>query len=103
VRYSQVADRLAGEMKPGDVWISWPYFAACPLYPYRALPDPIMPLTTAEFLEAVRTRPADHDCFVLMAKADENLDPVLKQGPLWVEYPNGTILLKLPRGPAAAR
>jgi hypothetical protein len=102
VRYSKVANRLASEMKPGDVWISWPYFAACPLYPYRALPDPIMALTRDEFLEAVHHRPADHACFVLMARTDENIDPVLKQAPLRVEYANGTVLLKLPPAPAAA-
>jgi hypothetical protein len=100
LRYSEVADRLASEMKPGDVWISWPYFACLPLYPYGALSAPIMPLTGGEFVEALHHRPTDHACFVLIAKADENSDPALKQATLRVEYPNGLILLKLPSAPA---
>jgi hypothetical protein len=99
VRYSELADRLASEMKPGDIWISWPYFAGFSLYPYRALPAPIMPLTGREFVEAVHNRPPDHACFVLIAKVDEKSDPALMQAALRVEYPNGLILLKLPPGP----
>jgi hypothetical protein len=57
-------------------------------------------VTGSEFVEAVHHQPTDHACFVLMAKADENSDPVLKQAPLRVEYPNGLILLKLPSAPA---
>lgn len=96
IPYSPVARRLAAEIKPGDVWISWPYFACCPLYPYADLPEPIMPITGDEFHEALHNRPADHACFVWMNKTDEGADPVLKQAVMRVEYPNGMILLKLP-------
>jgi hypothetical protein len=101
VRYSQVADLLAREMEPGDIWISWPYFLGCPLYPYRPeLPEPVMPITLDEFKEAVRRRPVDHTCFVLMVLADENADPALRQ-PVWrLEYPNGMVLLKLAPKPS---
>jgi hypothetical protein len=101
-RFSAIADRLAGELEPGDVWISWPYFACCPLYPYRELPEPIMPTTVPELEAALRDRPADHACFVLIADVYEGLDPVLERATLRVRYPNGLLLLKLPPkgGPA---
>jgi hypothetical protein len=83
-------------MKPGDLWINWPYFIGCPLYPYHPeLPEPIMALTGDEFREALRKRPANHDCFVLVATSDQNADPALKQTTWRVEYPNGMVLLKL--------
>jgi hypothetical protein len=95
-RYSEVATRLAAELKPGDVWVSWPYFACCPLYPYASLPEPIMPLTGVEFVTALHNRPDDRACFVFMNEVDENVDPALKQATLRVKYPNGMVLLKLP-------
>jgi hypothetical protein len=96
VRYSEVADLLARQMRPGDVWISWPYFLACPLYPYRQLPDPVMPITFPEFKKAVQERPSNHACFVLMAPANQHDDPTLEHPEWRLEYPNGMILLKLP-------
>jgi hypothetical protein len=101
VRYSQVADLLAREMEPGDIWISWPYYLGCPLYPYRELPEPAMPITPDEFKEALRKRPADHSCFVLLVRVDEKADPALEH-PAWrIEYLNGMVLLKLaPKPPA---
>jgi hypothetical protein len=101
VRYSQVANLLAKEMEPGDIWISWPYFLGCPLYPYRELPEPVMPITRDEFKEALHKRPADHSYFVLLVRVDEKADPALEH-PAWrIEYPNGMVLLKLaPKPPA---
>jgi hypothetical protein len=104
VRYSEVAKLLGDQMKPGDIWINWPYFIGCPLYPYRRLPEPIMALTSEEFHAALRNRPPDHDCFVLMALADERAYAELRPYEWRREYPNGMILLKLaPRGAAASR
>jgi len=99
IHYSEVAGRLRRELKPGDVWISWPYFAACPLYPYGPLPDPIMPMTGEEFLSALHQRPRDRSCFVWMNKVDEDKDPILKQAQLLLEYPNNMVLLRLPPNP----
>jgi hypothetical protein len=95
IRYSEVAGLLSHALEPGDVWVSWPYFAACPLYPYARLPDPIMPISGEEFLSALHRRPRDRSCFVWMNRVDEDKDPVLKESQHLMEYPNGMELLKI--------
>jgi hypothetical protein len=102
-RYSQIADRLAQEMKPGDIWISWPYFAGIPLALYHPLPEPILPLNQGELEEALRTRPADRDCYVLTsqvfvpspAKSASEI-AALGGGQVIASYRNEMVILRFP-------
>jgi hypothetical protein len=96
-RFSKIADRLAQQIKPGDIWISYPYFLAYPLYHYHPeLPEPITPLSLEEYGDALRNRPPDRSCFVLTIDFLVNANPALKQARSRVDFRNETVLLELP-------
>lgn len=95
-RYSEIARDLHSALKPGDVWISWPYFAGSPLYRYGPFPEPILPLTEQEFQQALDDRPADHACFVLTTPQDAAQNPTLRPATDKTEYLNGMTLVRLP-------
>lgn len=97
-RYSEVAARLARELAPGDVWLSWPYFAGIPLARYQPppLPEPILPLNPAELDEALRGRPADRSLFVLTGGVFLSLHPALREAEPIATFSNDLRLLRFP-------
>lgn len=96
-RFSKVANELGRVLKPGDIWMSYPYFLAYPLYPYRPdLPEPITPLSLEEYEDALRHRPPDHSCFILTINFLEDASPLLKGAIHRASFRNATVLLELP-------
>ena len=95
-RYSDVARDLRNGLKPGDIWTSWPYFAASPLYRYGPFPEPVLPLTEQEFQQTLDDRPPDHACFVLTTPQDAALNPRLGPATDKIQYINGMTLVRLP-------
>ncbi|MBX6312147.1 MAG: hypothetical protein IRY99_04395 [Isosphaeraceae bacterium] len=95
-RYSEAADRLARAMKPGDVWISWPYFVGVPLYRSHKVPEPLLPLNEGELEEALRDRPADRACFVLTSRDYAEALRCLRPATTVTGFENGLVILKFP-------
>ncbi|MHC5538176.1 hypothetical protein ACYOEI_08105 [Singulisphaera rosea] len=99
-RYSVVSSDLGSMMKPGDVWISWPYFVGIPLALYGHLDAPVLPLNEPELDEAVRTRSGDHACYVFTNEISAQTTTALQGAEILKRYSNGLVLLKLPTKPS---
>lgn len=99
-RYSVVSADLGSMMKPGDVWISWPYFVGIPLARYGHLDAPVLPLNESELDEAARTRPVDHITFVFTNEISAESTGALRGAEILKRYSNGLVLLKLPPKPS---
>ncbi len=106
--YAAAARCLRTELGPEDVWISYPYYTANPLYHYEKLPEPIWPMSEGQFLEALQHRPGGtRRTFVWMSPLDGHAQQALT-GPALAEadrvwrFGNGFVLLRLRPGEGAA-
>jgi hypothetical protein len=92
--YSPIARTLRAEMKPGDVWMSWPYNVGNCLYRYGPLPEPILPQSEEQALAAM-DRPADGgSCFVLTYAGNVRKIEPGRLADLW-DFRNGIVLVRL--------
>jgi hypothetical protein len=100
--YAPIAQRLAEELGPEDVWVSYPYYQANCLYPFADLPRPVTPQSTPAFAEIVQSLPRSDravyyygrqeavDAFVTLRTSEERWD-----------FQNGLVIVKIaphPRG-----
>ena len=53
VPWSQVAEALKQELRPGETWVTYPPNLANNVYRYGPLPEPLMPMSEAAYLQAI--------------------------------------------------
>lgn len=92
----KIAAYLKANLHADDAWVAMPYYRALPLYQYRPLPDPMLPLNDADFDKIMQNRTPWHSLLVLTESDVRQKFPVLRDCPDVKEFDGGVWVVHLP-------